>query len=57
MKKTPRCAIHDKELVCLSCRAAEIGKLGGRAKSKKKAVAAKRNAKKPRSRAEKERPT
>lgn len=52
----PTCPTHGKVLVCPSCRAAEIGRrggqIGGLATSRKKARAAKRNAKLPRPRAE-----
>ncbi len=35
----PQCPIHEKEMVCLTCRAIEIGKLGGQSRSKAKVEA------------------
>ena len=39
----PQCPIHEKEMVCLTCRAIEIGKLGGQSRSKAKVEAGRRS--------------
>lgn len=46
----PVCRVHDRPLICPACVGARGGTIGGKASSPKKRRAARRNAKRPRSR-------